>query len=412
MFNIILKFSKCIEELTTILGLSGFFLFLLSKHVKQSLKWIATPLFLFLIAWRLEISKFKVMSSRYVSGLIIPFLLFAVWFVFCIQRKKSRTNKCIATVLVALLLTSYINKVSKHNKYDANYYAIAEIVKNSEKKKDTKEFLVEGENFERLSYLSKTNNIKQKSSTYLPYISNFNYFYFPWIVDVDFDNSVTPQGKQKRICSFVAKKSSNKRINLIVSPPPRASLIVNPTLTIQDNRNNLLQNGSIEEIDSPEQSHRNLVNEVSDYSLYYEYDESIRTPKKSYFTVAFCADMEMALGIESESPIKGFHSVSVKFNNGNAFLLFNQAFHHNGQYLYSFLIKGKKGTLIQPYYTLCFNQEWKSVPICLFSVPDSQTYLISTEFDIDGLNETDFFKVGVKFRNGEALLDDFVLSRK
>ena len=62
---------KGFDEITTILGLLGIMLFLLSGHVKSRVKWTIVFLLLFTIFWRMGFSRFKVMSSRYVSGLII-----------------------------------------------------------------------------------------------------------------------------------------------------------------------------------------------------------------------------------------------------------------------------------------------------------------------------------------------------
>ena len=411
MFNSLLKMSSGIEELTFFGGLLGFLLFLLSKHIKMGLKLTAVCLLMFFITWRLEFSRFHVMSSRYVSGLIIPSLLFAVYF-FCKVIKITKTNKCVAIILVTFLLTNYIKDDLKYNKYDASYYAIAEIAKRCEIKKEKREFLIESKDYERILFLCNTNNVSRKSGSSLQYINNFGYSYFPEIVDIisNTNNNITLQNKQKLIGSFSLNRNSNKKINLIATPP-KVSLTTNPTLTSLDYKDNLLHNGSIEEIDTPKQSHRKLVNLVSDYNLYYEYDESVRTPKNGYFQVESGSTYKVSLGVESASPINGNYSVSIKVNNGDACFFFDQGF-FNGFYRYSFLIKGKKGALVQSYYSTYFNKKWKATPICSFIVPDSQTYLISVPFDIDGLKEADFFMIGVRAQNGEALFDDFVLTRR
>ena len=312
--------------------------------------------------------------------------------------------------MVVVLLTKYIHNDLKYNKYDANYYAIAEIAKRSERKQERREFLIDDKDFERLSYLSKTGNVFNKASTYLPYCSNYNHSYYPMIVDVDSNNSITHRGKEKWISSFSPRKKTKKRINLYAFSP-KASLISNPALSSQDIKNNILQNGSIEGIDSPKESYKKLVDHIADYNLYYEYDESVLTPQKAYFHVASGTEKKPIFGIESRSPINGFHSVSIKSKNVNVFLYFEQHF-PNGQYHYSFLIKAQRGTLIQPVYNLRFNRKWKLTPICSLTVPDSQIYLISTTFVIEGLNEDDFFVVGVRLQNGKALLDDFILVRE
>ena len=404
---------KGVEEITTVLGLLGILLFLLSRNTRPALKWTIVILLLFVVSWRMEFSRFKEMSSRYVSGLIIPFVLFAVYFLWKFQRKNHRLFRFCTYVALAVLFLNYIKNDVKRNRNDLNYYTIADIVKS--RKLDAKEeaFLISEKDFERVQHLCKTDNVKNAQRGYLPYGNNFEQPFYPTIIDIDSDNSIGADDNREQICSFLTRRNSSKRIRVFRSEPS-IRLEINPSPALIDTSGNILQNGTIEELDSPQDSYKKLADQVANYNSFFKFDESdesARTPKKAYFKVTSGTEKIPSLGIDSVSPIDGLHSAFIKFSNGAAFFFFGQQF-RNGHYSYSFLLQGKKGTSIQPVYSARTDGKWSITPICLFTVPDSRTFRISCSFVIDGLKNSDFFFVGVKVQNGETLLDDFVLNRK
>ena len=291
-----------------------------------------------------------------------------------------------------------------------NYYAIAEMINSHNEAVKEEVFFISEKDFERISYLSQANNLGNAKRVYFPYKNNFKKPYYPSIIDIDTDNSIGPDDNREQICSFITGRNSQKRIRVFRSAPS-IRLEINPSPALIDTTGNILQNGTIEELDSAEESHKKLVDQVVNYSSFFKFDESVRTPKKAYFKVMSGTEKLPSLGVDSFSPIDGQHSAFIKFNNGAAILFFGQPF-SNGHYSYSFSLQGKKGTLIQPVYSARSSGQWSITPICLFTVPDSRAFRISCTFDIDGLNDSDFFFVGVKVQNGETLLDDFVLNRK
>ena len=411
MIDILLRIiPKGIEEITTVLGLLGILLILLSRHTKPGLKWTIVFLLLFIVSWRMEFSTFKEMSSRYASGMIIPFVLFTVYFLSQFQRKKNRFLGFCMCVVLAVLLLNYVKKDLKRNKNDMNFFAIAEMINTHNEAGKNEEFLISEKDYERILYLSQADNIGNKLRVYFPYKNNFEKPYYPSIIDVDSDNSIGPGENRKQICSFLTGGNSRKRIRVFRSAPT-IRLETDPSPSSIDVSESILQNGTIEELDSAEESHKKLVDQVVNYSSFFKFDESVRTPKKAYFKVMSGTEKLPSLGVDSFSPIDGQHSAFIKFNNGAAILFFGQPF-SNGHYSYSFSLQGKKGTLIQPVYSARSSGQWSITPICLFTVPDSRAFRISCTFDIDGLNDSDFFFVGVKVQNGETLLDDFVLNRK
>ena len=399
-----------IEEITTVLGLLGILLFLLFGHAKARVKWTIVFLLLFIVFWRTIFSRFQGMSSRYVSGLIIPFLLLAVYsFHQLIQKKAKAVRWCIA-IMMAVMLLNYIKKDFKRNQGDINYYTIAEITKRSEAAGKEEVFLVPQKDLERISFLSQTDNVRIVQSFQFPYRQNFEKTYYPAIIDVDFDNSIIPNERKNHICSFRTSRNSKKRIDIFYSEPA-IQLRVNPVPATIDAAENVLQNGTIEEIDSAQESQKKLVASIPKYSSFPEYDESVRTPQNAYFQVSPKTETMPSFGIESANPIDGRNSVFIRSGDGAVYLIFDQPL-RNGRYSYSFLVKGKQGTTVQPVYKPHFDRNRHTIPICLFTIPDSRTFQISCTFDFDGLKDTDYFLVGVRVQDGETLLDDFVLSRK
>ena len=405
-------FPKGIEEVTIVLGLLGFLLFLLSPRVKPGLKLTFTFLLLISILWRVGFSRFKTMSSRYVAGLIIPFIILAVFFFQQLQQKKMHIVRWGLAILMALLLLNYIKRDLKRNKNDMNYWAIAEIIKKSNTEKKEDKYLVSRKEYNRILQLSKTDNIINNVRSVVPYKNNFEKPYFPSIIDVDSENNYSYEDSRKHICSFLTGSSSKKKINLYYSPPDSSiNLKVAPLLESIDTTKNLLQNGALEAVDSADVSHEKLVTFIANYSSYFEYDESVRTPQNAYYQIMSGAEKLPTFRLESGTPIDGQNSVFMKFNDGKVHLFFNQAF-RDGQYSYSFLIQGKRGTLIQPVYKIRLDGIWTVNPICHFSIPDSRIFQISCSFDIDNLKNNDFFFIGVRVQDGETLLDDFILTRK
>ena len=413
MIETVLKsIPKGIEEYTTIFGLLGFLLLLLSPHVKTKWKLAFASLLLFIISWRMGFSRIKKLSSRYSSGMIIPFVLLSVYCFYVLRQKRMRIVSLFAAITLAVLLLNYIREDLKRNKRDMNYYAVAEVIRKSITDKKEEKFFVSKKDYYRIAFLSRTDDIGITNKNHFLYRNNYEKPYFPSIIDIDSDNSVVSNdGSKKLNGSFLTGKSANKRINLFYSAP-LIHLEANPAPASFDITKSILKNGTIELIDSEQESQKKLAKHISNYKAYSEYYRSARTPQNITFHIFSGAVKPASLGIESVIPIDGQNSASIRYDDGNAFLFFSQKF-HLGQYSYSFLIRGKRGTEIQPVYWLRFAGKWTVIPIGLFTIPDSRTYRISCSFNIDELKEdNDHFLVGVRVLRGEALLDDFVLNRE
>ena len=402
---------KGIEEYTTIFGLLGILLFLLSPHVKTKWKLAFAFLILFIFFWRMGFSRIKRLSSRYSSGMIIPFVLLSVYCFHELRQSEKRVVRWFAAIILAVLLLNYIKEDLKRNKRDMNYYAVAELVKKNIADRKEIKFFVSKKDYNRISFLSRTDDIGIAQNEHYIYRNNYENPYFPSTIEIDSDNHINIHNSSKKwICSLLTGKSANKRINLFHSTP-LIHLEINPTFASIDTSKSLLQNGTLEEIDSEKESHRKLATNIFQYRSYFTYDGSVRTPQNAYFHVTEGVERLPSVGIESIRPIDGKDSASIKFNDGTVFFLFSQTF-HNGKYSYSFLVQGKKGTMIYPLSWINRDKKWNRILIGLFTIPDSRIYQISCSIDVDGLKEADYFIVGAKVQNGEALLDDFILNRK
>ena len=229
MIETLLKsIPKGIEEYTTIFGLLGILLFLLSPHVKTKWKLTFAFLFLFIIFWRMGFSRVKKLSSRYSSGMIIPFVLLSVYCFYELRQKTMRVVRLFAAITLAVLLLNYIREDLKRNKRDMNYYAVAEVIRKSIADKKEEKFFVSKKDFYRIAFLSRTDDIGIASKNYFLYRNNYEKPYFPSIIDIDSDNSVVSNdGSKKLNGSFLVGKSANKRMNLFYSAP-LIHLEVNP----------------------------------------------------------------------------------------------------------------------------------------------------------------------------------------
>ena len=403
---------KGIEEYTTIFGLLGILLFLLSPHVKTKWKLAFAFLILFIFFWRMGFSRIKRLSSRYSSGMIIPFVLLSVYCFHELRQSEKRVVRWFAAIILAVLLLNYIKEDLKRNKRDMNYYAVAELVKKNIADRKEIKFFVSKKDYNRISFLSRTDDIGIAQNEHYIYRNNYENPYFPSTIEIDSDNHINIHNSSKKwICSLLTGKSANKRINLFRTAP-MFHLEADPTLPSIDATKSLLQNGTVELIDSEQESQKKIVKHVSNYKIYPEYYKSARTPQNTTFHVMSGTDKPASLGIESVMPIDGRNSVSIKYDDGSALFFFSQKF-HNGHYSYSFLVRGKSGTEIQPVYWIDLGGKWVLTSICLFTIPDSRTYHFSCSFDIGEMKEDgDHFLVGVKVVNGEALLDDFILDKE
>ena len=81
----------------------------------------------------------------------------------------------------------------------------------------------------------------------------------------------------------------------------------------------------------------------------------------------------------------------------------------NGDYTYSFLVKGKPGTEVVMIIDKFQNSSWIVQSLAHFIIPDKGLYKIEAIFSVDDLKEKEYFLVGARIYRGEAYVDNFCL---
>lgn len=173
----------------------------------------------------------------------------------------------------------------------------------------------------------------------------------------------------------------------------------------------ILSNGTLEEIDSPDESLKKLRSNIEQYSLHCNYTPDIRTPSNVYFhNNAETTQSHPLYKCTTLNAIDG-HSANITVNKGTGYLLFFQKF-PNGKYEYSLMLKGEKGATVSIIYDCYKNGKWIVNPLASLTIQNSSTiYQIKTFFEFNNLSNQDYFLVGATVTNGNAVLDNFCLRK-
>jgi hypothetical protein len=216
--------------------------------------------------------------------------------------------------------------------------------------------------------------------------------------------------KSRHILSIYAQKNKKRRENIYAVESKATIQILSKNKTIPP-ESGILKNGDLELLDSPEESFKKLKNHIGRYALFFDYDESKRTPVNAYFYNASIYTQYLPnYNCLNGCAISGNNSAYFDIKKGNGYILFNQKL-QSGVYEFSFVFSGKSNTTICILYDLYKNKAWNETPLATYTISNNNTHRIRTSFSVGDLNDNEFFLVGA-WVNGEAYLDNFCLIRK
>lgn len=423
MLEALEKIPKGVNIIIFIWAVIGLFLLLMNPKVrKEKLFWCSLAVAGFMVFWRIL---FGIDTSRYAAGLILPFTVSASYLVCTAGRKKHilvRIPLCIAIACSGFIILK-MNTDSVFRNYDDDI--VSEIFRDFERDRDIRMFRAPWKDFSRILFSSRLGgklkatawDDEHESEKVHKYLVNYDIVYPDTVYNLDSrmiedDAEVWDilKSKHTQIASLVEDTRKKKRqlIFLLTTSNQGAPVSEN---RIPPYRPNLLDNGDLEELDSPEVSGAKMKEHFGD--LVADADEAnrkVRTPRNAYFSVAADTASLPEVNAEDGSAIAGKHSARIRAAKDAAYLMFDKCF-SNGKYDYSMLIKGETGTNVSILCEIVREDGSREIRrIGSFIIPDRRLFQISTHFSMEDLNGEDCFRAGVSVQKGEAAFDNFSLT--
>jgi hypothetical protein len=424
MFEAFEKIPKGVNIIIFIWAIIGLFLLLMNPKVrKEKLFWVFLAVAGFMVFWRIL---FGIDSSRYAAGLILPFTVSASYLVCTAGRKKHlpiRIPLCIALVCSGFILVK-MNTDSVFRNYESDI--VSEVFKDFERDRDIRMFRAPWKDFSRILFSSRLGgklkatawDDEHESEKVHKYLVNYDIAYPDTVYNIDSrtiedDAEVWDilKSKHTQIASLVEDARRNKRqlIFLLSSDNHGAPVSENG---IPPYRPNLLDNGDLEELDSPEESGaKNKEHIGCSYADKDATAPTFRTPRNAYFSFEADATSLPEVNMQNAYAIAGGHSARIRAGkDAAACLMFDKRF-PNGKYDYSMLIKGETGTNVAILCEIGRDDGGRETrQVGSFVIPDRRLFLITTHFSVEDLDGEDYFRAGVSVQKGEAYFDNFSLT--
>ena len=425
------KIPKGVNIVIFIWAMIGLFLLLRNpKMRKEKLFLISLGILSFMAAWRVL---FHISTSRYAAGLILPFVIFASYFLYNSRKRRHVLVRLVLYAAIAcsgvIVLKMNLDSVTRHE----SAVAVSEVFRAVDGSGGNYMFRAPWKDFPRIYYFSRMKDgilgVYEPDTFILNYSNVFKdtvlYIETKDIWGNDREKTAgTDSGnrksarvqeklnrKYKLIASLVEDVDDNKKHFIyILSSDNRCVPVLKDR--IPPYRPNLLDNGNLEELDTAEESREKLKSFLGDRSLPPDAAGPVAgTPRSVGFSVG--PDSTTALpevGIQNDSRIDGNNSARISIPDGTASMIFDRRF-SNGDYEYSMLVQGKKGTTVRAVCEITKDGVRTVRQIATLLIPDGRLFLITTHFSVEDLGQDDFFQVGATVRNGEANLDNFSLTR-
>lgn len=418
MLEIFIKLiPKASNEFVFVLGLLGLFILCQNKRKSEYVHVILIIIF-GMITWRVV---YRITSSRYASALIYPFSILTSYFLVFLIRHKSKRKTLIIIIVGICLIASWTCKNYNVTQINSSVITLAQL-HDQKNIKDKWTLFVPEEDLLRIKQFEKNDNsfsIYQEDKTIndvKAFISDYKTVgkkaLFCIILDSETNSNVNQrmdEGKYQHILSVFYQKNRKKRLHVYSVESNASVLTLSNNKTIQP-ESGILSNGDLELLDSPQKSHDKLKSHIGRYALFYDFDETIRTPVNAYFhnDSSFTQFLPYYNCFGSDS-ISGLNSARISISKGVGYILFYQRF-HSGKYQYSVTLKGKKGTTVCLVYDVFNDKHWDVRPLALFTIPNKGIFKITTSFDVQFPASEDFFLVGAWVNNGEVYLDNFCIT--
>lgn len=420
------KIPKGVNIIVFIWALIGLVLLLRDPKIrKEKLFYIGLLAVGFMVAWRVL---FRITTSRYAAGLILPFVIFASYFLYNSGKRRHGFVRLVLYIAIActgiIVLKMNLDSVTRNE----SAVAVAEVFRNIDGSRRNRMYMFRApwKDFRRIYYFSRMDGNILGVYDVPKLILNYSEVYVDTVLNVEaramkddvLASGVSEQAvwdklkRDGRLIASVVEESNAKKKQLVYLLSSGNQCVPVLKDRIPPYRPNLLDNGDLEELDTPEEFREKLVANLGEYVLSSDgADSAVRTPRASYFSVKSGSEsIPEEVGIRNDFPIDGNNSAWIRIPNGTAFLTFDRRF-SNGTYEYSALVQGEKGTMVRILCEVCKDGSRKTRTVAMLRIPDKRIFLITAHFSVDDLGQNDYFQVGASVQNGEAYLDDFSLTQ-
>ena len=429
MFESLEKIPKGVNVIVFIWAMIGLYMLLRNPKIrKEKFFYLFSGIIGFMVLWRIGVG---IMTSRYATGLILPFVVFASYFLYHAGKKKHLLVRLAFYVTIAI--TGFILLKMNTDSVLRNYSSdiVSEVFRRIDRTNKPYSFRAPWKDFSRILFSSHLNE-----KLVAVYDTHFHKFIFTdrsvypadTVLDVDLrmiadDTEALDKIKTKQIASLVEDPKKDKR-QLIYLLSSEDQCIPVPENRIPLYSQNLLDNGDLEELDSPEESRDKLKQHNAECVLSNASGETVLTPRNAYFSAEPDTTAFFEVNTRNDSHIAGNNSARIRFKQEKEYrkdviwdyfpdkaasLMFDRHL-SNGEYEYSMLVRGETGSEV---CVLCevFKEGNREIQrIAAFRIPDKRLFHITTHLSIDDLGQEDYFQVGVSVQKGEAFFDNFSLT--
>ena len=431
---------KGVNEVVFAWALISILLFLRHQKDLKEKAYLFIALFVtaFMIFWRVF---FLNISSRYSSGLILPFVLFAAFFLFDGLGKRRRL--LVRLALLAAIIGSTIcmfcmnfNGLTRNQHYDI----VAEVFSDIDAAKESHSFTVQKENLFRIGVIAGLDRDRMEvmgdDMTLDEYLADYARMYPETLVNIATkEPDVKPQKNGYKITKIVSlsenKKKPKYRLIYSIVPNPANECVPVSASQVGPYPANLLENGDFERLDSREDSAAKFKLHVPEGAM--NAAEEFSTPRNAFFSANPPEKRKLDAMLEvrwdwvkklinippqrlpecgmasGRDAIAGNSSVWIQAPDSPARLMFDREL-PDGSYECTLLVRGSRGTEITILYDVDRHGERKTVPVATAKLTDKRLYRMTARFSVNDFTEGDFLQFGVEVVKGEACLDNVTLT--
>ena len=416
MLEIIQRIPNSVNIIVFIWAVAGLIFFVRNREIRNKSEiYFYFGIVGFMILWRIVI---RIESSRYAVILIFPFVFLASVFLAELGKKRRGIVRLALYAFMAgtgfFILKMNVDSVTRNQSSDI----VAEILGELDRTPRQYAFMAGYKDHRRIDQRADLNRelieLKEGFDLNELFADYRDAYLDATIVNTAISSSNPPPREYdytKKIVSLNRNSSGSKK-HLIYALTSDENNRCVPVAAdrIPPYQPNLLENGDLEQLDSPEESYEKLKNDVAQYPVFYGVDDRVRAPRNvSFYSTSNLSSLSFFSALNDFS-IDGKNSARITFPKGKMLLLFNQRF-PSGKYEFSMLVQGKKGTKVSILLCTTTDNGREVKHLASITIPDKRVFLISSRFSTDELNGNDAFQVGAQVEKGEAYLDNFSLKK-
>lgn len=408
------KIPKGINIIVFIWAMIGLFLLLRDPKIrKEKMFHVCLAVVGFMAVWRILAN---IDTSRYAAGLILPFVVFASYFLYNSRKRRHGFVRFVLYVAIAcsgfIILKMNCDSVTRNE----SAVVVSETFRTIDATNGNHMFRAPWKDFRRIYYYSHMKDNIMGVYDPAKLIMDYNYVFKDMVLNIEAKNIADYPDVQKKlkqkyklIASLIEESNvKKKQFIYILSSDNRCVPVLKEE--IPPYRPNLLDNGDLEELDTPEESLEKLKSHFKHYAQSTDVaNMTVRTPRAACFSAESSSSSLPEASALNDFRIAGNNSARIRIPHGTASMVFDRRF-SNGDYEYSVLTQGKKGTRVRLLYEVGKGGSREVRQIATLLIPDGRLFLITAHFSVEDLGQDDFFQVGASVQNGEAYLDNFSLT--